>query len=276
MDRECNAVCTRCDIDKCCSCMCCSQKLGGCGRAGASRVHSVRCFHDPLPPPLIRGAINVPLHPHQTNVFLKLLACLGPTDLCCGQLAHLIERRQLEAMPRRMAPSVRCSSKQCERPSRVTRCNATHQVETHTKKPCSSHALHTRNAIRARPRRRAAARVFIILRKSCKYFQHAAAATGDNRGAGQEGKGGYYKRDFARWNVGVASYFHSELAVMRLRWCVSTSEGTSGLQHVFDLENTHNFKSVRAISARPETVHAALTCYAQQLTHHMSSVITSH
>ncbi len=63
---------------------------------------------------------------------------------------------------------------------------------------------------------------------------------------------------------------------MRLRWCVSTSEGTSRLQHVFDLEYTHYFKSVRAISARPETVHAALTCYAQQLTHHMSSVLMSH
>ena len=91
-------------------------------------------------PPLIRGAINVPLHPHQTNVFLKLLARLGPTDLCCGQLAHLIERRQLEAMPRRMAPSVRCSSKQCER--RITR----HKMQRNT----SSRNTHKKAALQPR------------------------------------------------------------------------------------------------------------------------------
>lgn len=108
------------------------SKTGSCGRVGASRVHSVRCFHDPLPPPLIRGAINVPLHPHQTNVFLKMLArlqtCAAGNSLTSSNAGSwkpcLAEWPQAYAAA---ASSVRGAS-------RVTRCNATHQVETHTQK----------------------------------------------------------------------------------------------------------------------------------------------
>lgn len=155
--REHEMLRAKCNRERYCGC-CCRQLQG----FGALRVHSVRRLYHPLPPPLIRRAVNVPLHPHHIGItqlipiipIISIISTICSNCTCarahlsCGLLAHLIELGQLEAVSGRLAPSVCC--KQAVGKAHDAPHNSTEQVEcNHTHQLPATHCIPEKHLARA-------------------------------------------------------------------------------------------------------------------------------